>query len=109
MSEVRSLRGDATNRTARKQSLRMAPAPNPVAADRDGLKRKSLRRRAHLKGAARRLFAAELRSSYETGATIFELSREHKRAVSTIHELLREAGTIFRPRGVRPQRHQFPE
>ncbi|MGW0971988.1 helix-turn-helix domain-containing protein [Streptomyces sp. NPDC002516] len=103
MSEVRPLRGDAMNRSTRKQSLRMAPVPNPVAADP---KRKPLRRRSHLKGAARRLFAAELRNRYETGATIFQLSRENDRAVSTIHELLREAGTIFRPRGIRPQRYQ---
>ena len=43
--------------------------------------------------------ALQLRQEYEAGATIFQLSRKHGKATSTVHVLLREVGTSFRPRG----------
>ena len=52
-----------------------------------------------LNGHGRRQLAAQLRWSYERGASIRELADETGRSYGSVRRLLTEAGTTLRPRG----------
>ncbi|MEC3995062.1 helix-turn-helix domain-containing protein [Actinacidiphila sp. DG2A-62] len=49
-----------------------------------------------LEGAEREAHAAALRKKYDAGASIRDLVEEDGRAYGTVHQLLAEAGTVFR-------------
>ncbi|MFE9813423.1 helix-turn-helix domain-containing protein [Streptomyces sp. NPDC005227] len=50
-------------------------------------------------GEARVQLAADLKSAYDSGASIRTLAAEHGWSYGFVHDLLRKAGTQLRPRG----------
>ncbi|MFE4519821.1 helix-turn-helix domain-containing protein [Kitasatospora sp. NPDC056783] len=57
------------------------------------------RKGSHLKGAARKKFAAKLRKNYDSGASIRALAEETGRSFALVRQLLEEAGTAIRGHG----------
>jgi hypothetical protein len=79
----------------------MAPSVDPTDSGEGAIERlASPKAKSGARGMERDQLALQLRQEYEAGATIFQLSRKHGKATSTVHVLLREVGTSFRPRGI---------
>ncbi|MDQ2749214.1 MAG: helix-turn-helix domain-containing protein [Actinomycetota bacterium] len=62
-------------------------------------------KRMRVTGTARSTLGADLRTRYETGASIRDLMLTYGRSYGFIHQMLTESGTVLRQRGgLQPRR-----